>query len=296
MNARRLVAYLAVAGSMLIANSATANLLRNASFEQTPCVTPCNQDQAYLPSDWLSLSVTPDTYSNDGSYGAAPDAWGNFIGATAQDGIRFVAAWSYAGEILGQALTAPLVPGTSYTLSGYLRQSVRRDLANPGTYQIELWSSTDAGTSSKVVLGSFDAIANQNAWEQRTLTFTAPTQAATHTVLAFRALKTRRGEAYPALDNLSLLATGTGGGGGGATCSGSGSATVVINSCDTGVPNFTTSGSTCIATDLAACTTASKNHGQYVSCVALLTNSWVSAGIITGQQKGSIESCAAQNR
>src|SRR5262245_2175534 len=94
-----------------------ANLIQNPSFEQTPCSTPCNQGQGVMPSNWLILNVTPDTWSNDGSYGLPPDAFGDFTGATAQDGIRWVAGWSLAVEIFGQALASPLVPGQQYTLS-----------------------------------------------------------------------------------------------------------------------------------------------------------------------------------
>ena len=37
-----------------------------------------------------------------------------------------------------------------------------------------------------------------------------------------------------------------------------------------------------------------KNHGQFVSCVAKLTNSLKKQGLITGAEKGEIQSCAAQ--
>jgi hypothetical protein len=36
------------------------------------------------------------------------------------------------------------------------------------------------------------------------------------------------------------------------------------------------------------------NHGQFVSCVSHMTNDLKKAGTITGQQKGAIQSCAAQ--
>jgi hypothetical protein len=295
MNALRIAACLAVASWMLMAQPAAANLLRNGSFEQTPCTTPCNQDQAYMPSEWLSLNVTPDTYSNDGSYGVAPDAWGNFIGVTAQDGIRWVAAWSIASEILGQTLTSPLVPGASYTLRAYLRPSVRADLANPGTYQAELWDSTSTG-SNKIILGSFDpTAASQGAWELRTLTFTAPAQAATYPVLAFRPVSTASGDVYPGLDNVCMLPTGST-----ASCVVTPPpppppTTVVIDGCDSGVPNVAVSGNT-VAGLLSACAASPGNHGQYVSCIASVTNGLVSSGILTGRQKGKIQSCAARAR
>jgi hypothetical protein len=191
-----------------LSETTSTNLLRNPSFEQTPCTTPCNQDQAFMPSDWLSLNFSPDTYSNDGSYGLYPSGFGNFTGATAQDGIRWVAGWSLYEETFGQVLTAPLTPGQEYTLSAYLRESVRWDLAHPGTYQIELWNSTDISSADKIIIGSFQPlIANQNAWELRRLIFIAPPEAATHTVLAFRPVGSDAGPAYPGIDNLVLSAS-----------------------------------------------------------------------------------------
>jgi hypothetical protein len=185
----------------------SANLITNPGFEQTPCVTPCNQSQGVMPSGWLVLNVTPDTYSNDGSYGLGPEAFGNFIGATAQEGIRWVAGWSIGPEIFGQSLAAALTPGRKYTLSAYLREAVRVDLANPGTYQVELWDPT----GDVIVIGSFQPpVANQQAWELRTLAFTAPSGANTHTVLAFRPVSSAAGGgAYPGIDNLVLQVSAT---------------------------------------------------------------------------------------
>jgi hypothetical protein len=287
MSVGRIAASVVAAGVMVIAQTAWgANLLRNGSFETTPCRTPCNQDQAYLPSEWLALSSTPDTYSNDGSYGLAPDAWGNFVGVTAEDGIRWVAAWSADSEVFGQVLTAALVPGGSYSLSAYVRESARTDLVNPGTYQIELWDSTDSSSANKIVVGSLQPdINNPAAWELRTLAFNAPAQASTYRVLAFRVIKYAGPDVYPAIDYISLLANGSGG-----ICTGS--ATVVIDGCDSGVPNAPTSNS-CIANVIQTCNGAA-NHGGFVSCVAHVTNDLLGGGIITGQQKSKLQSCAAR--
>ena len=71
--------------------------------------------------------------------------------------------------------------------------------------------------------------------------------------------------------------------------------TVRIGGCDTGVPN-TLSASGCTISDrFAVCETSARNHGQYVSCVAYVTNQLKKAGLITGQQKGAIQSCAARS-
>lgn len=72
------------------------------------------------------------------------------------------------------------------------------------------------------------------------------------------------------------------------------SPTVAIGGCDSGVSN-TLSPSGCTISDLATeCTVDAANHGEFVSCVAHLTNDLRNAGIITGRQKGAIQRCAAQ--
>jgi hypothetical protein len=252
-----------------------------------------------MPSEWLSLNVTPDTYSNDGSYGLPPNGFGNFTGAIAQEGIRWVAGWSAIPEIFGQVLTAPLTSGQEYTLSAYLRSSVRPDLANPGTYQIELWSSPDFSSSSKVVIGTFQpGIANQNAWELRSLTLVAPAQATTHPVLVFRPIAS--GSAYPGLDNVALCASPNDDDADGIPndeddCPNSHlNGTVIIDGCDSGVPNVLQPSGCTISDLIAECAAGATNHGQFVSCVAQLTNTLVGNGTITGRQKGAIQRCAAQ--
>ena len=72
------------------------------------------------------------------------------------------------------------------------------------------------------------------------------------------------------------------------------SPSVVIAGCSSGVPNtFFLSG--CTIKDLVNHIAAgANNHGDFVSGVAQLTNSLLTQGIITGAQKGAIQSCAAQ--
>jgi hypothetical protein len=72
------------------------------------------------------------------------------------------------------------------------------------------------------------------------------------------------------------------------------SPTVVIDGCNSGVPNtFFFSG--CTITDLVMnCAPGARNHGAFVSCVAQVTNNLKKSGIITGAQKGAIQSCAAE--
>jgi hypothetical protein len=73
------------------------------------------------------------------------------------------------------------------------------------------------------------------------------------------------------------------------------SPTVVINGCDSGVPNqLFDSGCTMIDV-IMQCEEGAGNHGGFVSCVAHLLNEWKWAGIISGDDKELIQSCAAQS-
>ena len=51
----------------------------------------------------------------------------------------------------------------------------------------------------------------------------------------------------------------------------------------------------CTILDLIGfCADDANNHGEFVSCVVQLTNDLEQQGIISGQEKGPIQSCAAQ--
>ena len=64
--------------------------------------------------------------------------------------------------------------------------------------------------------------------------------------------------------------------------------TIIIDGCDTGVDDQVLNGST-ISGEIAQCADGARNHG-----VAKLTNRLKKAGIITGREKGAIQSCAAR--
>ncbi len=70
-------------------------------------------------------------------------------------------------------------------------------------------------------------------------------------------------------------------------------ATVIIDGCDSGVPNTTFPTGCRISDQVNDCTVGAKNHGAFVSCVANLTNTLKANGTISGSQKGAIQSCAA---
>lgn len=72
------------------------------------------------------------------------------------------------------------------------------------------------------------------------------------------------------------------------------SETVVIDGCDSGVENVLFEDGCTILDLIFFCADDANNHGDFVSCVAHLTNDLVQQGIISGQQKGAIQSCAAQ--
>jgi hypothetical protein len=70
----------------------------------------------------------------------------------------------------------------------------------------------------------------------------------------------------------------------------------VIDDCDTGVANMMLGDDGCTMADrLAQCADGVATHGEFVSCVAQLTNGWKRDGLISGRDKGRIQSCAAQS-
>lgn len=71
--------------------------------------------------------------------------------------------------------------------------------------------------------------------------------------------------------------------------------TVVIGGCDSGVGNQVFADGCSITDNVEACRNGANNHGGFVSCVAHYLNDLKKAGIISGSQKGAIQSCAARN-
>jgi hypothetical protein len=69
---------------------------------------------------------------------------------------------------------------------------------------------------------------------------------------------------------------------------------VIIEGCDTGVEDFVFPGDGLLSERIRACAIEATTHGEFVSCVAELTNGARNAGFITGRQKGAIQSCAAR--
>ena len=71
---------------------------------------------------------------------------------------------------------------------------------------------------------------------------------------------------------------------------------IVIDGCDSGVPNTVFSNGCRITDSIEDCAAGARNHGGFVSCVSALTNTLKSSGLISGRQKGAIQSCAASSR
>ena len=69
------------------------------------------------------------------------------------------------------------------------------------------------------------------------------------------------------------------------------SATVVIQSCDSHVPNTTSSNGCTISDGIASCVPTARNH-EFVKCVTEQANSYRRSGLITNAQKKAIVSCA----
>jgi hypothetical protein len=70
--------------------------------------------------------------------------------------------------------------------------------------------------------------------------------------------------------------------------------TIVINGCDTGVADILYDGELLISEYIKEIYDAAINHGEFVWNVARLTNDLMKDGIITGKEKGKIQSCAAK--
>jgi PA domain len=70
--------------------------------------------------------------------------------------------------------------------------------------------------------------------------------------------------------------------------------TIFVGDIDTGVPNQMFANGCFMADLLADLAENASNHGDFASAVAHLTNQWVAEGLITGAQKGAIQSAAAR--
>lgn len=72
--------------------------------------------------------------------------------------------------------------------------------------------------------------------------------------------------------------------------------TIVLGGIDTGVANLVFPGGCTSADQIATIKAGAGNHGAYVSGVAALTNTWKNTNLITGREKGAVQSAAARDR
>lgn len=189
----------------IVSCGASANLFQNAGFEDIP---GSGLGQGLLPSNWIPFLLSPDTYSNDGSYGLSPGEFGNFPGVLAHGGLRWVAGaninQSAGGEIIGQVLSAPLVAGVTYRVDGWLHQALRADLNNPGGY--DLW--LDKGDfGQRLFVGHLgDTVSPTASWTAFSDEFVAPVDAQEYTRFLFAPIASGNWGTYPGLDDVSLAA------------------------------------------------------------------------------------------
>lgn len=194
------VANLAVA---FLGPAAFANLFVNGGFESVPSAA---YGQGLMPSAWLPINLSPDTYSEDGSYGLFPWDFGNFPGVSAHGGSRWVAGGNIdqfgGGESFGQVLTSPLVAGTAYQVDGWLHQALRTDLNGPGGY--DLWLDKGSFVNRLYVGHIGDTASSASGWAVFVDQFVAPTDAAEYTRFVFAPIAAGDWGAYPGLDDVSL--------------------------------------------------------------------------------------------
>jgi len=69
--------------------------------------------------------------------------------------------------------------------------------------------------------------------------------------------------------------------------------TIIIDGCDSGAGNYLFDTGCTMSDLITECKDNAKNYGEFVSCVAHLTDDWKKDGLISGKEKGAIQSCAA---
>ena len=193
--ARRWGAVVLVLGFVLelgCCTTAKANVLLNASFELGP------GSLGILPTDWIITNPSPDTF---GPAAALPGPPYFDTGDTAHDGDRWVAAYDGFPETFGQTLSSTLTPGQKYQFSAWLL-GPDSTIFFDGGYDVWLGPSTSGGTQ---FMGSLAATTGPNTWEYRSMTFTAPGNAASLPFLELRPYATTV-DGYVGIDSVMLVA------------------------------------------------------------------------------------------
>jgi hypothetical protein len=181
------------------------NLLRNPGFEEVPNGFT---GQGLIASEWSTCDDnggTPDTYSNDGSYGLPIST--NFNDTLAHGGIRYMSGWALVPETINQSLSAVLEAGQTYTVSAFLHQAFRPDLNISGGYDIALF--TDPSFSSRLIVGHIGDTTNfDSGWNQFSTTFVAPADSSSRGIFGFVPSGTNGSQfCYPGIDDVSLTSS-----------------------------------------------------------------------------------------
>jgi len=71
--------------------------------------------------------------------------------------------------------------------------------------------------------------------------------------------------------------------------------TIIIDDYKSGVENHLFNDGCTMSDLIAECSNDTSNHGGFASCVSHLTNDWKKYGLISGKEKGDIQSCAAKS-
>jgi hypothetical protein len=71
--------------------------------------------------------------------------------------------------------------------------------------------------------------------------------------------------------------------------------TVIIDGCDSGVGNLLFEDGCTMRDLIDECAIGVTKHGDFASCVSHLTNDWKKDGLISGSDKGAMQSCAGQS-
>lgn len=184
------------------------NLLLNGDFE----IVPANSGgQSLLPTYWCHTTtlkdVRSDTYSEDGTYGLIPGDFGNFEGASASSGLRFVASAEFGdagfNEAFGQRLLKPLTPGCSYEVTGFIRDSFRDGTTNGG-FDVVLSPFGNFEAVGAILVGEFSPTNGQDLWSFRRFTFVAPGKSNEMLWFIFVPATINELEAYIGIDDVVL--------------------------------------------------------------------------------------------
>lgn len=175
------------------------------------------------------------------------------------------------------------------------------DRSGVSTGQAALWGAVNGGTYNTA--GDYEIVITYSAIDDYTATMFATINDEVQQGLYIGGWKDAQPEFYPAGKSFQGDMTqmqvffGRGKGGGTVTLSNleveGCPNTIVIDGCDTEIQDQEYNGEL-ISQSIGDCAVDIKNHGEFVSCVAKLTNELKKAGVITGKEKGVIQSCAAQ--